>query len=101
MFVSYKTFAYKDLIDLRDLVVVSHIAHIDHCSPLEFPVAQWLEHPTSVRTVVGLKLLSPHMHLSISIYDFIFAATQVVYMTGMIYVFHYPPLAYFKRTAQG
>ena len=29
------------------------IAHIDHCSPLEFPVAQRLEHPTSVRTVVG------------------------------------------------
>ena len=26
---------------------------IDHCSPPEFPVAQWLEHPTSVRRVVG------------------------------------------------
>ncbi len=26
----------------------------DHCSPLEFSVAQWLERPTSVRQVVGL-----------------------------------------------
>ena len=23
---------------------------LDQCSPLEFPVAQWLEHPTGVRT---------------------------------------------------
>ena len=54
-----------------------HLAHIDHCSPLEFPVAHVLEHPTDVLTVMGLNpiceltiffwvLLSPHI-LSISI----------------------------------
>lgn len=34
------------------------IAHIDHdCIPLKFPLVQWLEHPTSLRTVVDSNLI--------------------------------------------
>ena len=42
-----------------------HLAHIDHCSPLKFPVAQWLEHPASVD--LNPICESPHInYLSIS-----------------------------------
>ncbi len=34
-----------------EIIAISRIA--DHCSPLEFSVAQWLERPTSVLKVVG------------------------------------------------
>ena len=41
---------YNVLCTMRSLY---HLAHTDHCSPLEFSVVQWLEHPTSVWMVMG------------------------------------------------